>query len=329
MYAGKIIASAVAIALLAAGCGSSDDSAGGSKSDGLGTLKVVLGTQYDIAQPGLDAGLEWKVWDNAGLKVEEITTDQGTQALATGDADIVVGAPNRVIGAIKTGLPAKMIGLVQSQWPQSMIVGTSSDAKSLEDLKGSKFGITSFGSAGEYSVKALADTLGWSASDYKLVTMGSLPSLVAGLKSGTIDAFPWSVLPALTAQKEGYGRIVGDLTEDIIDTPGSVLIASQKLLDERPEAVKAFCEGYYKAQTRFVEDPAASEKLVVGKWGGDATVTKEALAKTLPLVAKAPDFSEATIAGLTDTARLTTPNAADVTPKEVKGMTVNCMDLVK
>lgn len=328
--AARLVVAMTVVAFAAAACGSgakvptASTSAGGSAD--LGTLKVIVSNRYDMGEPGVDAALEYKLWDGTGLTVSQIVGEQGAQALATGDADISIGSPNRVIGAIKLGLAAKMVGPTISAWDQYFIVGKTSKATTPAELKGAKFGVSTFGSAGDYSVSKLAAKEGWSKSDYSVVTLGSLKGLIAGLQKGTIDAFAWSAIPAYTAQVKGYGRVIGSVRDFAPASPLVVVTVSASAIKDRPKAVKAFCTGFYQAQAKLKADPGATENLFV-KWGADRTVTRDALQTELPLLSTQGGFTDALISGMADTARYTTTSAKDITDQEVKDMTVKCESL--
>lgn len=333
----RLMAVAAVTALAAAACGGSssggnDTASGDGGVKDLGTLKVIVSNQYDLAEPGVDAGLEYNVWDGTGLTVKQIISEAGTDALASGDADITVGSPNRVIGPILQGLPVKMVGATLPVWDQYIIVGKNGKYAGVtdpSDLKGAKFGISSFGSAGDYSAAKLAEKEGWSKDDYSTVTLGSLDGLIAGLKKGAIDAFAWSAITAYTIQEQGFGTVIGSVA-DLVDPPAplDVLVVSNDAIENRPDAVKAFCDGYYKAQTRLKENPEETLSLLVDKWKvGPRDVVKEAMDSELPLLAEQGGFDEGHLEGMADTARKTSDEAKDITADQVRDMTVDCQSL--
>lgn len=330
----------LALVTLAAGCGGASsgkasgsapgDTASGSASAAagtkdLGTIKMLLGEQYSLPEIGTDAALDQNLFAGTGLDVKVVLGDQGPQALATGDADVTSGSPNRIVGAILSGLDVKIVGPTITAWDQYLIVGKTSKAKTPAELKGSKFGISAFGSAGDYSATKLATSQGWSKSDYSLVTLGSLKGLIAGLKNGTIDAFAWSAGPAYTAEQQGYGRVVGSVRDFIGPSPLDVLAVSGKDIKERPDAVKAFCKGYYQAQDNLKGDPAATERLLL-KGGIDKAIVGKVISSELKLIASSPEMSDELINGMAESTRATTKSGPGktVTADQVKAMTLPC-----
>jgi ABC-type nitrate/sulfonate/bicarbonate transport system substrate-binding protein len=336
----RLAAVTTAVAVAAVGCGSGaatqTTSTGGQQSGNgskdLGTIKVVVSNKYDLAEPGVDAGLKYGAWQGTGLKVKQIIGEHGTNTLAAGGADITVGSPNRTIGPVLQGLPVKLIGPTLKKWDQYVIVsnkGKYADAKKPADLKGAKFGISSFGSAGQYSTVKLADQQGWSKNQYSTVTLGSLDGLIAGLKKGTIDAFAWSAITAYTMEKKGIGHVVGSMA-DIVQPPAplDVLVASNKVIKQRPKAVKAFCEGYYKAQRRLKANPKQTLNLLVNQWKvGPRDVVQKAINGELDGLASHGGFDEAHIKGMADTARVTSKAGKNISLDQMKKMTVDCRSL--
>lgn len=332
-YRVSLAAAAVTAAVVLAACGGTSGSKpSAGSSHGLGTLKVVVSNQYDLAEPGVDAGLEQGVWKGAGLNVKQAISEKGTDALASGDADITIGSPNRVIGPITQGLPVKLLGPTLNAWDQYIVVSKKSryaNATDPSQLKGAKFGISSFGSAGDYSTKKLAAKEGWSKSDYSEVTLGDLPGLTAGLKKGAIDAFAWSAISSYTMQDQGFGRVIGSVAKIVVPPPPlDVLVVSDNAIKNNPKGVKAFCDGYYAAQKKLKQDPQGTIDLLANKWKvGPKSVVKKAVHSELPLLAEHSGFTQGQLEGMAEATRQTTPSAKDITADQVKRMTVSCSSL--
>lgn len=338
---GLVVLVPVMAAIALVGCGDGSEEATSAGTDNsqpsgankdLGTINVVMSNQHDLALPGVDAGLEYDSWSDSGLKVKQAISTKGIDALASGDADVTLTSPGSIIGPILQGLPVKMVGATINEWDQYLIVGKNgkyADAQSASDLKGAKFGITNFGFAGDYSTRKLAEKEGWSKSDYTQVTLGTLDGLIAGLKKGAIDAFPWSAVPAYKIQEEGFGRVIGSVA-DIVQppTPLDVVVVTDKAIKERPDAVKAFCDGYYAAQKRLQDNPEETIDLFTDTWKvGPRHVVEAAIETELPLIATQSGFSAEQLQGMANAAMVTTPDAGTITADQVKQMTVDCSSL--
>lgn len=320
----KVAVAVASLSLVVAACGA--ESAGAENPDDLGTLKVIETSQYDVPMIGADAATELGLWDKS-LKVQIAVGEHLGEALATGDADIGIGSPNRVIGAITQGLEATIVGATIPWWDQYIVASNESGATKPEDLKGSTFGISSFGSAGHYSTVTLAQSLGWSKDDYKIVTMGNLNGLNAGLKNGTIDAFLWSAFPAYTLEESKDAKVIGSVRDLVGPNPLDVIVVRTETLENRPQAVKAFCDGYYDAVKTLQDDPKKAQDLFVNKWGKDPVVTPKVIEEELSLLSKDGKITDEMLENMMDATKFTVEGTDSLDMDTMRGIYKHCGDL--
>jgi ABC-type nitrate/sulfonate/bicarbonate transport system substrate-binding protein len=317
-YKTKIGALAVAGAMVLAACGGGDD-------DAEGALRVITSAEYDLSMIGAEAAHELGLFEESGLDVKLMVSQDAAQALASGDADIAIASPNRFIGAIEKGLPAKIVGPTIDIWGQYIIVRSDLNLKSVDDWEGGKIGVSNFGSAGHYSGVKLAQTLGWSESDYEIVPVGDLNGLMAALRSGSIDAFMWSAHASFTLEHEGAAHILGNVGETIGPNPLDVITATDKALEERPEDIKQFCSDYYAAQKMFKEDEQLAAD-TFKKWGKDSKVMPDILDSGLPVLSTTSEITPEMIANMADATTFTI-DGSKVTADAVAKMYVDCSSL--
>src|SRR5262245_25010837 len=96
--AGKGVAFAGVLTIVAAmvsACGGSNAAA--EDPNHLGKLRVIETDQYDLPMLGADAALQLGLWKNTSLSVQVGVGEQLGQALASGNTDIAIGSPNRLI----------------------------------------------------------------------------------------------------------------------------------------------------------------------------------------------------------------------------------------
>jgi ABC-type nitrate/sulfonate/bicarbonate transport system substrate-binding protein len=316
-------------ALVLTACGGDDGGdasaeGGGSSSE---PLRVITAEQYDLPMIGADAAVHLGIFEDAGLEVEVLAGQEAAQGLASGDVDIAIASPNRFIGAILEGLEAKLVGPTIDVWGQYVIVREDlAGAESTDDLAGGRWGISSFGSAGHYSVTKLADELGWAEGDFEIVTLGDLEGLQAGLRNGTIDGFTWSAQAAFGLEEEGVARVIGNVGDVIGPNPLDVIAVSNRAIEERPDDIRAFCEGYYEAQVRFKEDPELAERTFIDDWDFDPVVTPRILEAGLPLLSTGPEMDDEMFDNMAEATAFTI-DGAELTGDDVRGMYTNCSDL--
>jgi len=253
------IAAAGAFALAACSSGGAPDpgsSSGGDEAE-LGHLRVIQSVNKDYSAGGVD----WAILENAwpeGLTVETVQGTSVAQALATGDADLTVGSVTRIMPPVlQDGLPVTLVGPTLDKWEQFFVVSTDwPSADSLADLKGARFGVTTFGSAGDLTVQAVAQAQGWTeGTDYTRQTLSDIGGLTAALQAGTIDAFAWGGPVPFQLQADGVANLLFGVGDELTWLPGGVIAVRNDVLQSRPAAVKAFCETYYAMNDLVLDDP--------------------------------------------------------------------------
>ena len=267
----------VAIAAFTAGCSDSGSSAGKDAN----AVRVITSGQQSLNFIGVEGDLnQW----GSDLSVKLIDGDSGTvtAALAGGTADIGLQAGGTAGLAIAKGLKAKIIGAMILPWNQYLSASIKSGASEPSQLKGKKFGITSFGSGGDYATEVMAKKLGWSKSDYKLVKInGGASALVAALKSGAIDAFYWSSDIAYQNEVNGIGKTIASAVDYVGPTAFEVFIANDDFIKNHPDKIKKFMNGYVNAIKQIKADPSKAEKIMTG-WGKSPGVAKQTVQSVLP-----------------------------------------------
>jgi NitT/TauT family transport system substrate-binding protein len=115
--------------------------------------------------------------------------------------------------------------------------------KSLDQLPGRSVGITQTGSTFHYMVGRLADKRGFALDRVKLVTLETLPNVVAALRGGRIDA---ALLPGHLARPlvdEGIARLLGWAGDETPWQLGAVF-AAPRTIERRAATVEAFLRAY-------------------------------------------------------------------------------------
>lgn len=290
-------------------------------------LRVILSSQYNLPLIGADAAEYLGLFEEIGLEVELIESQDVVPALASGDADIAIASPNRFIGGILAGLEATIVGPTVDVWDQLFIVRADMDVDSLQDFPGGKIGVSGFGSAGHYSAEKVVAELGLSEGDYEIVTMGNLDGLKAGLTNGTIDAFAWSAQAALTMEQEGAGKILGHVSEVIGPNPLDVITVHNATIEEQPEAVRAFCDAYYEAQRQFKEDEELATRVFVEEWEFDEAIAGDMVAAGAPYLSTTDEITDEMFANMADATEFTIEDVGEVSGEDVAAMYTPCSEL--
>lgn len=268
-----LVASAAAVSLVAlAGCasGSSGDN-GGSDEGGADTIRIVTSVSNSVPYIVLQAADKIGVFDDTDLNVELVqgTTPTIGQILAGGQADVALADGPTLYATIAQGLPATIVAANDLEWDTRFIVGANSDVQSVEDLKGANFGITGRGGPGDYSIAKLANELGWTEEDYEATTLKDLPSIMAALDSGAIDAFPWGSDVGIKMETAGTGRILAKASDYVGPNVFHGYSASNEYIENHSDALKEFFEVYFAAVERVQDDKELLVGIMVDDWDID------------------------------------------------------------
>lgn len=308
--------SAVAITALLAGCGSNSSgttasSAKGS-SAGLGNLKVITATPDTLAFIGAEAGPQLNAWKGTGITVSFVsgTPSTVTTALASGSADIGVTAGSEAALANAKGVKTKLAACIMPDWLQNVIVSKKSGITSIAGLEGKTIGISSFGSPSGYATSVLAAHEHWSSGDYKTVPLGSLQGLEAGLQSGAIDGFVWGVDVADELQTQGIARNLGSVESMVGPNCFEAIQVSDAVIAQRPQAVAAFFDGYFKDVAYLKKDPSVARKILVSDWHFPASSVNDYLSTELNALSSTGAMTSAELAGLVKATQFIAPGSS-------------------
>lgn len=307
---------AVAVSLVLAACGGNGEETGngGGAGEGegeggdLGTLRVTTSVPNSLLFIGIQAADRLGTWEGTGLTVEHIQGSSPTvgQLMASGEAEIGAIDGNRAMANIDEGLPALLLGSVYSPWAQQIIAGANTGFDSLEDLEGANFGMTGEGSGGHYSVIKLAEHMGWSEDDYTLTALGDIQALTAALEAGSIDAFAWSSTTAFAIEERGIGQVLSPTDEIVGPNVFEIFTVMEETVNERPEALRVFFEGYYETIAELQQDPELAVSILVEEWEVDPEAARRAVELELPQHSTDGVISEEELAGVAEAAAFTT-----------------------
>jgi ABC-type nitrate/sulfonate/bicarbonate transport system substrate-binding protein len=303
-------------ALFLTACGQGADSA---ESGGKTVVRVVLSEGHSVPFIAADAGNQLGVWDDKDIKVETIAATSSTvgPTMASKQADISLQAGNKAAADIIAGVDSTLVAGCLLPWDQYIVASAKSGADEPADLKGKTFGISGFGSAGHFATEKVAESLGWSKSDFKIVQLGDLDGLLAGLERGTIDSFIWSIEPALSAQDKGFGKVLGSVRDLVGPNAFEAFSVRDEFAEENPEAVKAFFDGYFEAVKMLQGDLDKAEDIVVNDWKNDPSVAERSVKAIVPLLSTDGQIPDDNLQGLGDAIDLTVENSEDFDVTEV------------
>ncbi|MBP5304971.1 MAG: ABC transporter substrate-binding protein [Lachnospiraceae bacterium] len=196
-----------------------------------------------------NCAIEKGLYKALGIEFENIQTadgNQGRQSLLTrGEIDLADGDPSSYIPGINNGVPGKLVG---NMWRYSGCYWliANNDIKSFEDLRGKKIGTSGASGGMRLSVLKMLEANGIGEDEVELIANGSYQKAYATLTSGEVDATIIHNPYAELAKVEGIGNVLGRAWDFIPDYYTGTIIASNDLIENRPEDLQRFVTAYYK-----------------------------------------------------------------------------------
>jgi len=294
-------------------------------------IRAMFATLFAVPSIG-DTAEALGIWDEMGLDVELLEGQEIVPALASGDVDMGVSSPNRFIGGILGGAELKMVGPTGNTFDQWVVVRTELGLETLEELEAYEeplsVGISNFGSAGHFGSEKLAQELSWEeGADYEIVPLGGLDAIRAGMESGQVDLFLWSAGGAFAIEESGDAVLAGNVGEFVGPIPFNVIVASDAAIAEKPESVRAFCEGFYEAQSMLQEDPEMATQVLVEDGGLDPETTPRVVDEGIEYLATSDEMPEEGWEAMVEATEFTIEGVEGLTADQVREMYVPCSSL--
>jgi NitT/TauT family transport system substrate-binding protein len=207
---------------------------------GQGSVSLQSGIMYIAKDRGLFA--------KYGLAPEIIYIPGGStnvQVLVSGNLDLsqLSGAPG-VAANLEGADIVYILGLLDKLNYQLI---TRSEVKSVEQLKGRRFGVSRFGSSADFGLRALLKRLGIDpAKDVSILQIGDEPARVAALLSGNIDGSVANAPFGGEAERLKL-NVIADSVKMDIPFFNTGLLGSKKYLSKQEGKVLDFLRAYLEA----------------------------------------------------------------------------------
>jgi NitT/TauT family transport system substrate-binding protein len=247
----------------------------------------VLVTQYKADPSGAAFGvaIEKGFFKKAGIDITGVISGAGggssVRAAIASDLGYGETSPAGIITAIQQGQDIKIVNIGSRSLDLSLIVMPNSPIKTIQDLKGKKFGISNPRSLGEMMAVMVLEKAGLKSDDMPRVALGSLGGALTALEKGAVDA---TAIPSILLRTRGaakYRTVIGP--KDLPRLPPAVGIATTGLMKKNPAQLRALLAGRAEAVRFMYSNPDETIKILTKVWeplppADVASVTKELLA---------------------------------------------------
>jgi NitT/TauT family transport system substrate-binding protein len=196
-----------------------------------------------------EAGL----FEKNGLNVQLVYLRGGTeaaQALITGDIPFAMMGGGAVIASNLAGSGSVILAGIENAILFKLV--TSKDIDSAEKLRGKKLGVASLGGSTYLATVRALQYFGMKANDVTILSIGSGPTRLAAVQSGSIQGAVFLPPETLIAKKLGLNFLL-DLGSLGVEFQNAVIATGKNVVEKRPETarrfVKAIVEGIHVYRT--------------------------------------------------------------------------------
>jgi len=203
-----------------------------------------ISLQSGLMHIGKDRGLFAKY----GLTTETIYIPGGSinvQVLVSGNLDLsqLSGAPG--VAANLEGADIVYFAGLLDKLNYQLI--TRPEIKSVEQLKGKKFGVSRYGSSADFGMRAMLKRVGVDPiKDATILQIGDEPARIAAIKSGNIDGTVANAPFGIEAERLKL-NVVADSVKMDIPFFNTGLLGSKRYLDKQEARVMNFLRAYLEA----------------------------------------------------------------------------------
>lgn len=174
------------------------------------------------------------------------------------------GTFSNFVGAALSGLPVRIVMAVMEGSDHYLV--TSPNIKKVEDLKGKKFGISSFGGTPHSEAVMILRKYGMNPEkDVTFLQIGGSSSRYTALDSGAIDAAmlvpPFNKLAA----KRGFNEILS--FNEIMNIPLGGLTVHTQRIKEKPDEIVRMIKAMLKGVNYIRNNQAEILSIMASKWG--------------------------------------------------------------
>jgi len=186
-------------------------------------------------------------YKEAGIDLSLLDIPNPVSAFGAGEVDIADGDPGTYVPAIVNNVPMKIVSNMWRNRGAYWIIAKPG-IKSWADLKGKKIGAAQATGGMRLTLMEVLSQNGIDPKkDVELVANNFYQTAYATLTSGEVDATIIHQPFATLAEKEGTGHVLAKTWEYLPDYHTGVLVASDKLIKEKPEEVQRVLEVYFYA----------------------------------------------------------------------------------
>ena len=214
---------------------------------------------------------------------------QGTQVAAANQADAAVVTIEPTINGYDKGIRGKAFSRINNELIYYIAVPEDSPIKSVQDLKGKKIGVASFGSAAVPVVRSILRSGGVEPQSDTILPVGVMDQAMAALRSGSVQAL--GLYDGIYFALERAGIKFRYFKHPTLANFGNtVLFASDDTIKNKKDDLCKFGRAFAKATLFAVTNPEAAVRLywkavpASRRGADDAEAMKNGLTEVAPMI---------------------------------------------
>jgi NitT/TauT family transport system substrate-binding protein len=274
----KFVLIMLGMTLALAGC-SNNPSANGT--GGLTKIQLPMGYIPNIQFAPFYVAIQKGYFRDAGIEIDfdyKFETD-GVKLVGAGELPFALVSGEQVLLARAQGLPVEYVAAWYQQYPVSVVAKSDLGILIPQDLKGKKIGLPGLFGATYVGLRALLFEAHMAESDVTLDAIGfNQVDLMAAGQQDIVVGYAENEPIQLRAR----GIPVTEIrVADYVELASNGILASEKVVKENPELVRAFVDAFLKGLSDTIANPEEalqiSESYIPNFADLDANVQKQVL----------------------------------------------------
>jgi ABC-type nitrate/sulfonate/bicarbonate transport system substrate-binding protein len=262
-------------------------------------LHVGKASPNSIAMVPADVALATGMYKKHGLDVELVNFSGPAkmhQAMAAGSLDIGVGAGTELEFIIQGAPEIAIADMAGPPLFLGMVVPYESPARTADDLRGKRIGVSSAGSITAWMTEELARVKGWGPNGIITVALGGeFAGKIAAMRTGQVDGNLISAAVGFQLEKRKEGRLLIPVSDYVKDFVSTALFASNKMTQENPAGVTRFLAAWLDAVAFMRANKAETVRIARTVTGYDQDIEEREYDLVMPMFSDTGKFGNAAL----------------------------------